>query len=206
MTNAIINIIRDPKPGHYAEVLDAVKELFPTLDRPGNVTSTLAHPKPSNREVTVSLTGLTLDGVEQIMESTESSPEFRKKFDAIAVNCNSVKVQILRVVAPPEGFTEGSKFMTRNVLMAKRGQAGKVMDVMLRWREAMEIKPLLTTPLGGSLDVVRATVAFPSLEAVAEAGQNIATNPEFQDFRDELAELTNSAFRSISTIVARRTP
>ncbi len=49
MTNAIINIIKDPKPGHYAEVLDAVKELFPTLDRPGNVTSTLAHPKPSNR-------------------------------------------------------------------------------------------------------------------------------------------------------------
>ena len=70
----------------------------------------------------------------------------------------------------------------------------------------MEIKPLLTTPLGGNLDVVRATVAYASLEAVAEAGLDIATNPHYQSFRDDLAELTNSAFRSISTIVARRTP
>ena len=206
MTNAIINIVREPKPGHYAQVLASVKDLFPSLDSPGNVTSTLAHPKSSNREVIVSLTGLTLGEVESIMESTESSPQFRQKFDAIAVNCNSVKVQILRVIAPPEGFAEGSKFMTRNVLMAKRGQAGKVMDVMLRWREAMEIKPLLTTPLGGNLDVVRATVAYASLEGVAEAGLDIATNPDYQSFRDDLAELTNSAFRSISTIVARRTP
>ena len=45
MTNAIINIVREPKPGHYAQVLASVKDLFPSLDRPGNVTSTLAHPK-----------------------------------------------------------------------------------------------------------------------------------------------------------------
>ena len=48
-----VNTWRSPKPGHFMEVANAAREALQGTGKPGNVSTTISHPRPTERNMGV---------------------------------------------------------------------------------------------------------------------------------------------------------
>ena len=137
-----------------------------------------------------------------------SDADFRKQQTAIEELCvKTPTIQALNVIVRGDQLAGNRKYLRRNFMIAKRGEAPALVDTLLQWREALAegSRPTVQRPVSGNQDLVRVTAGYESLSALMEAGADVASNPAYGKFREQLNRLTVSVMGYNSRIVYSKT-
>ena len=95
----------------------------------------------------------------------------------------------------PDG---GAKYNARNIFVAKRGEVGNVIETLRELRNAFEtVTPLITVPVGGNADTVRAVVQLSSIEQLEQWFEEVASD-KFKEYRDRIGGLTIHRFVEVN--------
>ena len=200
MPNYIQNIRRVPKPGKANTVLERQVETLKSLNRPGNVSFGVSNPIDIDSAIITALTFESISEVEDFHDAFRSNPDAVKGFDDIASDCEKVNIQLLRVVEPGVMSPAAVKYLVRHIFVAKRGEVQNLVGVVSELRTAMETTThLITVPVAGNLDIVRATVRVSSLEELETITNEIGTD-KIQAVAARISELTVRSVRSLSKV------
>ena len=203
MPSYIQQIRRIPKPGKSESVLQHSIERLKSLNRRGNVNFTVSASGESEGAIATDIPISSVSDLELFHDAFRSSPDSIKAFDEIAEECAKVELQIYRVVEPgvqPEG---GAKYNARNILVAKRGEVENVIETLRELRSTFEtVTPLITVPVGGNSDIVRAVAQLASLEQL-EQWSNEQTSDKFKEYRARIGSLTIHRFVEVNRVEYR---
>ena len=200
MPNYIQNIRRVPKPGKFNSVLERQVETLKSLNRPGNVSVGVSNPIDIDRAIITALTFESISEVEAFHDGFRANPDAVKGFDDIASDCENVNIQLLRVVEPGVMSPAAVKYLVRHIFVAKRGEVQNLVGVVSELRNAMDTTThLITVPVAGNLDIVRATVRVSSLEELETITNEIGTD-KIQAVAARISELTVRSVRSLSKV------
>ena len=199
MPNYIQNIRRVPKPGKFNSVLERQVETLKSLNRPGNVSFSVSNSLDTDGAIITALPFNSISEVEVFHDSFRSNPDAVKGFDDIASDCENVNMQLLRVIEP--GVMPGSvKYLVRHIFFTKRGEAQNLIGIVSELRNAMVTTThLITVPVAGNLDIVRATVGVSSLEEL-EAVTNEISSDKIQAIATRISEFTVRSVRSLNVV------
>ena len=199
MPNYIQNIRRVPKPGKSNSVLERQVETLKSLNRPGNVSFSVSNSLDMDGAIITALPFNSISEVEAFHDAFRANPDAVKGFDDIASDCEKVNIQLLRVVEP--GVMSGAvKYLVRHIFFAKRGEVQNLVGVVSELRNAMDTTThLITVPVAGNLDIVRATIGVSSLEELETVTNEIATD-NIQAVAARISELTVRSVRSLSIV------
>lgn len=200
MPNYIQNIRRVPKLGKFNSVLERQVETLKSLNRAGNVSFNVSNSLETDGAIITALPFNSISDVEDFHDAFRSNPEAVKGFDDIASDCEKVNIQLLKVVEPGVIPPGGAKYLVRHLFFAKRGEAQNVVQVVTELRNAMDTAThLITVPVAGNLDIIRATIAVSSLEELETITNEIATE-KIQAYALKISELTVRSVRSLSMV------
>ena len=200
MPNYIQNIRRVPKPGKFNTVLERQVETLKSLNRPGNISFSVSNSLDMDGAIITALPFNSISEVEDFHDAFRSNPDAVKGFDDIASDCEKVNIQLLRVVEPGVMSPGAVKYVVRHTFVAKRGEVQNLVGVVSELRNAMDTTThLITVPVAGNLDIVRATIGVSSLEELETITDEIATD-KIQAVAARISELTVRSVRSLSII------
>ena len=200
MPNYIQNISRVPKPGKFNSVLERQVETLKSLNRPGNISFSVSNSLDMDGAIITALPFNSISEVEDFHDAFRSNPDAVKGFDDIASDCEKVNIQLLRVVEPGVMSPGAVKYVVRHTFVAKRGEVQNLVGVVSELRNAMDTTThLITVPVAGNLDIVRATIGVSSLEELETITDEIATD-KIQAVAARISELTVRSVRSLSII------
>ncbi|HIC70956.1 MAG TPA: hypothetical protein EYO88_02545 [Alphaproteobacteria bacterium] len=200
MPNYIQNISRVPKLGKFNSVLERQVETLKSLNRPGNISFSVSNSLDMDGAIITALPFNSISEVEDFHDAFRSNPDAVKGFDDIASDCEKVNIQLLRVVEPGVMSPGAVKYVVRHTFVAKRGEVQNLVGVVSELRNAMDTTThLITVPVAGNLDIVRATIGVSSLEELETITDEIATD-KIQAVAARISELTVRSVRSLSII------
>ena len=203
MPSYIQQIRRIPKPGKSESVLQHSIEGFKSLNRRGNVNFTVSASGESEGAITTDIPVSSASDLELFHDAFRNSPDSLKAFDEIAEECAKVELQIYRVVEPGVQPDGGAKYNARNIFVAKRGEVGNVIETLRELRNAFEtVTPLITVPVGGNADTVRAVVQLSSIEQLEQWFEEVASD-KFKEYRDRIGGLTIHRFVEVNRVEYR---
>ena len=208
MPDITLEIRRIPKPGKYFEVIEAVIAAMKASGRVGLVSTAATVPHNGDRDVVTAIPFSSWDELEELNDTVLSDADFRKQQAAIEELCvKTPTIQALNVIVRADQLAGNRKYLRRNFMIAKRGEAPALVDTLLQWREALAegSRPQVTRPVSGNQDLVRVTAGYGSLSALMEAGADVASNPAYGKFREQLNRLTVSVMGYNSRIVYSKT-
>ena len=200
MPNYIQNIRRVPKPGKFNSVLERQVETLKSLNRPGNVSFSVSNSLDMDGAIITALPFNSISEVEDFHDAFRANPDAVKGYDDIASDCEKVNIQLLRVVEPGVMSPAAVKYLVRHIFVAKRGEVQNLVGVVSELRNAMDTTThLITVPVAGNLDIVRATVRVSSLEELETITNEIGTD-KIQAVAARISELTVRSVRSLSKV------
>jgi len=200
MPNYIQNISRVPKLGKFNSVLERQVETLKSLNRPGNISFSVSNSLDMDGAIITALPFNSISEVEDFHDAFRSNTDAVKGFDDIASDCEKVNIQLLRVVEPGVMSPGAVKYVVRHTFVAKRGEVQNLVGVVSELRNAMDTTThLITVPVAGNLDIVRATIGVSSLEELETITDEIATD-KIQAVAARISELTVRSVRSLSII------
>ena len=200
MPNYIQNIRRVPKPGKFNSVLERQVETLKSLNRPGNVSFSVSNSLDMDGAIITALPFNSISEVEDFHDAFRANPDAVKGYDDIASDCEKVNIQLLRVVEPGVMSPGAVKYLVRHIFVAKRGEVQNLVGVVSELRNAMDTTThLITVPVAGNLDIVRATVRVSSLEELETITNEIGTD-KIQAVAARISELTVRSVRSLSKV------
>ena len=208
MPDITLEIRRIPKPGKYFEVIEAVIAAMKASGRVGLVSTAATVSHNGDRDVVTAIPFSSWDELEELNDTVLSDADFRKQQAAIEELCvKTPTIQALNVIVRADQLAGNRKYLRRNFMIAKRGEAPALVDTLLQWREALAegSRPQVTRPVSGNQDLVRVTAGYDSLSALMEAGADVASNPAYGKFREQLNRLTVSVMGYNSRIVYSKT-
>ena len=208
MPDITLEIRRIPKPGKYFEVIEAVIAAMKASGRVGLVSTAATVSHNGDRDVVTAIPFSSWDELEELNDTVLSDADFQKQQTAIEELCvKTPTIQALNVIVRADQLAGNRKYLRRNFMIAKRGEAPALVDTLLQWREALAegSRPQVTRPVSGNQDLVRVTAGYDSLSALMEAGADVASNPAYGKFREQLNRLTVSVMGYNSRIVYSKT-
>jgi hypothetical protein len=208
MPDITLEIRRIPKPGKIFEIIEAVTAAMKASGRIGLVSTAATVPHNGDRDVVTAIPFSSWDELEELNDTVLSDADFRKQQTAIEELCvKTPTVQALNVIVRGDQLAGNRKYLRRNFMIAKRGEAPALVDTLLQWREALAegSRPTVQRPVSGNQDLVRVTAGYESLSALMEAGADVASNPAYGKFREQLNRLTVSVMGYNSRIVYSKT-
>ena len=208
MPDITLEIRRIPKPGKSFEVMEAAIAAMKTSGRAGLVSTAVTVPHNGDRDVVTAIPFSSWDELEELNDTVLSAAAFQKQQAAIEELCvKTPTIQALNVIVRADQLAGNRKYLRRNFMIAKRGEAPALVDTLLQWREALAegSRPQVTRPVSGNQDLVRVTAGYDSLSALMEAGADVASNPAYGKFREQVNRLTVSVMGYNSRIVYSKT-
>ena len=203
MPSYVQQIRRIPKPGKSESVLQKSIERFKSLNRRGNVNFTVSASGESEGAITTDIPCNSVSDLESFHDAFRNSPDSIKVFDEIAEECAKVELQIYRVLEPGVQPPGGAKYNARNIFIAKRGEVQNVIETLKELRTAFEtVTPLITVPVGGNTDTVRAVTPLSSLEQLEAWSDEIASD-KFKAYRERIGGLTIHRFIEVNRVEYR---
>ena len=203
MPSYVQQIRRIPKPGKSESVLQKSIERFKSLNRRGNVNFTVSASGESEGAITTDIPCNSVSDLELFHDAFRNNPDSIKVFDEIAEECAKVELQIYRVVEPGVQPQGGAKYNARNIFIAKRGEVQNVIETLKELRTAFEtVTPLITVPVGGNTDTVRAVTPLSSLEQLEAWSDEIASD-KFKAYRERIGGLTIHRFIEVNRVEYR---
>ena len=206
MPNFIMNIRRTSKPGQEGPLIASAIETLNGADAPGNVSFDTSFPVMADHTVTSALLFDSLSDFEKVQDEVIANPERAAQFASTNGLASKVTTTLFRIIEPIEMGQDDQggmpKYMTRTVLLAKRGQASNVLDLVRGVRSNLPArKPMINMAVSGNPDVVRIVNLFRSLEELETGQARIRENAEYKTALDQLAGLTTMVRQSLSRIV-----
>ena len=208
MPDITLEIRRIPKPGKIFEIIEAVTAAMKASGRVGLVSTAATVSHNGDRDVVTAIPFSSWDELEELNDTVLSDADFRKQQTAIEELCvKTPTIQALNVIVRGDQLADNRKYLRRNFMIAKRGEAPALVDTLLQWREALAegSRPTVQRPVSGNQDLVRVTAGYESLSALMEAGADVASNPAYGKFREQLNRLTVSVMGYNSRIVYSKT-
>tara|TARA_B100001013_G_scaffold340146_1_gene263006 strand:- start:3055 stop:3678 length:624 start_codon:yes stop_codon:yes gene_type:complete len=204
MADITLEIRRIPRPGKRFEVVQSVITAIKTTGRMGVVTGSVMTPHTGDQDVVSALLFSSWDELEKMHDGIMADGDFQKQQSEIAELCSKTTIQALNVLARGDLGT-APKYMRRNFLFAKRGESAAVAETLLEWREAFPEgrRPTVQRPVSGTIDLVRVTATFGSLNSLMEASTDVATNPAYAKFRSQINSLTDRVMGYNSRVIHR---
>ena len=173
------------------------------MNRRGNVNFTISASGKSEGAVTSDIPCNAPSDLESFRDAFRSSPDSIEVFDESAEECSKAELHMYRVVKPgiqPQG---GAKYSSRSIFIAKRGEVQNVIETLKELRSAFEtVTPLITVPVGGNADTVRAVTPLSSLDQLEEWTNEI-TSDKFKAYRERIGGLTIHRFVEVNRVEYR---
>lgn len=206
MPDITLEVRRIPRPGKDFEVAQLVIAGIKGSGRRGLVTGGAMTPHTGDQDIVSAMVISGWDELEEIHDDILTNEDFQKQWTDIAELCvKNPTIQGLNVLARGDFYDLGNapKYMRRNFLMAKRGESAAVAEILLEWREAFPegSRPTVQRPVSGTIDLVRVTAAFGSLNALMEASADVATNPAYDRFRNQINRHTEKVLGYTSRVL-----
>lgn len=210
MPSLVLEIRRVPQAGKFFEVIDATKKAMSKTERIGMVTATATSSHLFNKDVVTTSRLTSIDELESIEDNVFASSDFQRRASSLEELCSkTTTIQVLNVISEGDGFPpDGSpKYLRRNFLLAKRGEAQSLVEVLLEWKEGIDgVKPTIGRPIAGNQDMVRISVPYDSLAALTESGADIINNPAYDKYREQVNRLTVSVQGTNNRVVHVNAP
>ena len=206
MPNFIMNIRRTSKPGQEGPLIASAIETLNGADAPGNVSFDTSFPVMADHTVTSALLFDSLSDFEKVQDEVIANPERAAQFASTNGLASKVTTPLFRIIEPIEMGQDDQggmpKYMTRTVLLAKRGQASNVLDLVRGVRSNLPArKPMINMAVSGNPDVVRIVSLFRSLEELETGQARMRENAEYKTALDQLAGLTTMVRQSLARVV-----
>ena len=206
MPNFIMNIRRTVKPGQEGPLIASAVETLNGADAPGNVSFDTSFPVMADHTVTSALLFDSLSDFEKVQDEVIANPERAAQFASTNGLASKITTTLFRIIEPIEMGQDDQggmpKYMTRTVLLAKRGQASNVLDLVRGVRSNLPArKPMINMAVSGNPDVVRIVNLFRSLEELETGQARMRENAEYKTALDQLAGLTTMGRQSLARVV-----
>ncbi len=206
MPNFIMNIARITKPGQEGALIASAIETLNGADAPGNVSFDTSIPVVFNPTVTSALLFDSLSDFEKVQDEVISNPERAAQYASTNALAGKVTTTLYRIIEPVEYGPDDQggmpKYMSRRLLLAKRGEASNVLDVVREVRSNLPgRKPMINMAVLGNPDVVRVVGLYRSLEELEMEQARMRENEEYKAALGQLAGLTTMVRQTLARVV-----
>ncbi len=169
----LMRSIREPLPGKYFELVNAVLE-FRKTSGVSDSTVSMSIFSPVNRVISAAPFD-DMASLEGVVEGVMSSPERQAAFDALGALCSSTHINLSRVIVPPEGI-ENAKWLQRYVFNFDPSSRNRLVEALQEFREHSEGPKIgITASLNGP--VILATRTAQSLSDIEAASDRLQNDP-----------------------------
>ena len=190
--------IMTPTPGRLKQVVNNQVEIFKSTDRRGSVA--IAISGTDEDEVTTNFIYDSISDAETHQDGVLGDTVRLGGVDARGMDCVKTRWALSRVVEPTIRPNQ-PKYIRRNLITAKRGELGNLLNTLKELREVFTtVTPGIVVQLGGNNDTVRTLVIVSSLEEL-EAWSDELASDKTKTYRDRIAEITVGQHSVLSRFV-----
>ena len=190
--------IMTPTPGRLKQVVNNQVEIFKSTDRRGSVA--IAISGTDDDEVTTNFIYDSISDAETHQDGVLGDTVRLSGVDARGVDCVKTRWALSRVVEPAIRPIQ-PKYIRRNLITAKRGERGNLVNALKELREVFTtVTPGIVVQLGGNTDTIRTLVIVSSLEEL-EAWSDELTSDKTKTHRDRIAAMTLGQHSVLSRFV-----
>lgn len=194
----LMRSIREPLPGKSFELSDAVMEFRKTSGVPSSTVSMTIF-SPINRVISAAPFD-DMASLEGVVDGVMSSPERKTAFDALGALCASTRINLSRIIEPPEGI-ENAKWLQHYVFYFETPSRRRLIDALQEFREHSEGPKMgMTASLAGP--VIIATRATQSMSEIEAAGDRLQNDPGTQARAAAIIGATTSWVSLIARVIS----
>lgn len=206
MPNFIMNIRRVTKPGQEGALMDSAVESLKGGNVQGNVSFDASFPVMADPAVTNALLFDSLSDVEKLHDAFLSNPERAALFYATNGMASKVTNTLYRIIDPiepgPDDQPGPGKYMTRMLLMAKRGEASNLLSTLQGIRSNIPgRKPMINMAVAGNPDLVRIVAMYRSLEEFQTEQERRRQSDEMKSAIGQIGGLTTMVRSTLARVV-----
>ena len=190
--------IMTPTPGRLQQVVNNQVEIFKSTDRRGSVS--LAISGTDQDEVVTNFVYGSISEVEEHQDGVLGDTVRLGGVDSRGVDCVRTRWALSRVIEPTVRPSQ-PKYIRRNLITAKRGELGNLVNALKELRDVFTtVTPGIVVQLGGNNDTVRTLAIVSSLEEL-EARSDELTSDKTKTHRDRIAAMTLGQHSVLSRFV-----
>ena len=193
--------IMTPTPGRLQQVVNSQVEIFQSTDRRGSVAIAISGTEQD--EVVTNFIYDSISEAEAHHDGVLGDTVRLSGVDARGVDCVGTRWALSRVIEPTVRPSQ-PKYIRRNLITAKRGELGNLVDALKELREVFTtVTPGIVVQLGGNNDTVRTLAIVSSLEEL-EAWSDELASDKTKTYRDRIAGMTVGQHSVLSRFVHDR--
>ena len=208
MPNFILNIRRVTKPGQEGTLIDSAVETLKGSNVQGNVSFEVSTAALSDSAVVNALLVDSLSDVEKLHDAVLGNPDAAHTQLYYATNglASKVTTTLYRIIDPvepgPDEKLGQGKYMSRIVLMAKRGEASNLLSTLQELRSNLPgRKPMINMAVAGNPDVVRVVGTYRSLEEFQTEQERRRQSDEMKSAVGQIGGLTTMVRSTLARVV-----
>jgi len=193
--------IMTPTPGRLEHVINSQVEIFKSTDRRGSVAIAISGTEQD--EVAANFIYDSISEAEAHQDGVLGDAVRLSGVDARGVDCVRTRWALSRVIEPTVRPSQ-PKYIRRNLITAKRGELGNLVNALKELREVFTtVTPGIVVQLGGNNDTVRTLAIVSSLEEL-EAWSDELASDKTKTYRDRIAGMTVGQHSVLSRFVHDR--
>ena len=190
--------IMTPTPGRLQQVVNNQVEIFQSTDRRGSVAIAISGTEQD--EVATNFIYDSISEAEAHQDGVLGDTVRLSGVDARGVDCVRTRWALSRVIEPTVRPSQ-PKYIRRNLITAKRGELGNLVNALKELREVFTtVTPGIVVQLGGNNDTVRTLAIVSSLEEL-EAWSDELASDKTKTYRDRIAGMTVGQHSVLSRFV-----
>ena len=190
--------IMTPTPGRLQQVVNSQVGIFQSTDRRGSVAIAISGTEQD--EVATNFIYDSISEAEAHQDGVLGDTVRLSGVDARGVDCVRTRWALSRVIEPTVRPSQ-PKYIRRNLITAKRGELGNLVNALKELREVFTtVTPGIVIQLGGNNDTVRTLAIVSSLEEL-EAWSDELASDKTKTYRDRIAGMTVGQHSVLSRFV-----
>ena len=190
--------IMTPTPGRLQQVVNSQVGIFQSTDRRGSVAIAISGTEQD--EVATNFIYDSISEAEAHQDGVLGDTVRLSGVDARGVDCVRTRWALSRVIEPSVRPSQ-PKYIRRNLITAKRGELGNLVNALKELREVFTtVTPGIVVQLGGNNDTVRTLAIVSSLEEL-EAWSDELASDKTKTYRDRIAGMTVGQHSVLSRFV-----
>ena len=190
--------IMTPTPGRLQQVVNNQVDIFKSTDRRGSVA--IAISGTDQDEVATNFIYESISEAEAHQDGVLGDTARLSGVDSRGVDCVRTRWALSRVIEPAVRPSQ-PKYIRRNLITAKTGERGSLVNALKELREVFTtVTPGIVVQLGGNNDTVRTIVIVSSLEEL-EAWSDELASDKTKIYRDRIAEMSVGQHSILSRFV-----
>ena len=191
-----VNTWRSPKPGHFMEVAKAAQEALQGTGKPGNVSTTISHPRPTERNMGVvgTIAGFPeITDVEEFFDATLGDEARFASVEKANALCDHFNVSVSEVLHGPNTLPDNfsPKFIQRLFITPRLDKHRELLLLVPDMKEtSVRSNIVVSRPLSGPSVSIRVSCFVESLELLKELNSQFIGSPLQKTIQQSVASPT----------------